>query len=100
MIKKKDWIFCPSRSHYQCLLKDAPIKILKNAILKWKSISLCFPKYNIYSSPISRGSIRIALDVACAIKKKKLNQRVYCFVGDMTSETGIMHESLKNNIKL
>ena len=42
-----------------------------NDILKWKSISLCFPKYNIYSSPISRGSIRIALDVACAIKKKK-----------------------------
>lgn len=100
MIKKKDWIFCSWRSHYQCLLNGAPIKILKNEILKWKSISLCFPKYNIYSSAILGGSIPIAPDVACVIKKKKLNQRVYGLVGDMTSETGIMHESLKNNIKL
>lgn len=99
MIKKKNWIFCFWKSHYKCLLKGTPIKILKNAILKWESISLCFPKYNIFSSAILSCSIQIALDVACAIKKK-LDQRVYCFVGDMTSETGIMHESLKNNIKL
>lgn len=94
-IRKQDWIFCSWRSHYQCLLKGVPISVLKKEILKGKSISLCFPKYNIYSSAIVGGSIPIALGVALAIKRKKQSHMVYCFVGDMTSETGIMHESLK-----
>ena len=61
-------------------------------ILEGKSISLCFPKYNIYSSAIVR-SLPIALGVAKSIKKIK--NKVFCFVGDMTSETGIMMESYK-----
>lgn len=97
-IRKQDWIFCSWRSHYQCLLKGVPINVLKKEILKGKSISLCFPKYNIYSSAIVGGSIPIALGVALAIKRKKQSHMVYCFVGDMTSETGIMHESLKYSI--
>ena len=51
-IKKKDWVFCSWRSHYQCLLKGVPEKELKKEIMEGKSISLCFPKYNIYSSAI------------------------------------------------
>ena len=94
-IKKKDWVFCSWRSHYQCLLKGVPSEKLTKAILSGNSISLCFPEYNIYSSAIVGGSIPIALGVALSIKKKGGNSVVYCFVGDMTSETGIMHESLK-----
>ena len=33
--------------------------------------------------------------MAISIKMKKAKNKVYCFVGDMTSETGIMSESLK-----
>jgi pyruvate dehydrogenase E1 component alpha subunit len=94
-INKGDWIFCSWRSHYQCLLKGVPERILKKEILNGKSISLCFPEYNIYSSAIVGGSIPISLGVAVALKKEKSKNMVYCFVGDMTSETGIMHESLK-----
>jgi pyruvate dehydrogenase E1 component alpha subunit len=94
-IKKNDWIFCSWRSHYQCLLKGVPEKEIKKEIFNGKSISLCFPKYNIYSSAIVGGIIPIALGAALAIKIKKIKSKVYCFVGDMTSETGIMHESLK-----
>jgi len=94
-VKKNDWIFCSWRSHYQCLLKGVPQKVIKKEILKGKSISLCFPKYNIYSSAIVGGIIPIALGVAMSVKLKKEKSNVYCFVGDMTSETGIMHESLK-----
>lgn len=94
-IKKQDWVFCSWRSHYQCLLKGVPQKKIKEAIISGKSISLCFPEYNIYSSAIVGGSIPIALGVALSLKRKKSNSKVYCFVGDMTSETGIMHESLK-----
>tara|TARA_B100000575_G_scaffold283141_1_gene275674 strand:- start:103 stop:729 length:627 start_codon:yes stop_codon:yes gene_type:complete len=94
-IRKNDWVFCSWRSHYQCLLKGVPPKILKKEIISGKSISLCFPKYNIYSSAIVGGIVPIALGTALGIKMQNHNAMVYCFVGDMTSETGIMHESLK-----
>ena len=94
-IRKKDWVFCSWRSHYQCLLKGVPKKEISEQIFDGKSISLCFPKYNIYSSAIVGGIIPIALGVAMAIKIRKQNSKVYCFVGDMTSETGIMHEAYK-----
>ena len=68
-IKKNDFVFCSWRSHYQCLLKGVPQKDIKKKILKGKSISLCFPNYNIYSSAIVGGNIPIALGVAFAIKK-------------------------------
>lgn len=94
-IKKRDWVFCSWRSHYQCLLKGVPKKKIKKKIFDGKSISLCFPSYNIYSSAIVGGIIPIALGMALSIKKKKQKSKVFCFVGDMTSETGIMHEAYK-----
>ena len=94
-IKKDDWVFCSWRSHYQCLLKGVPKKDIRKQIFDGKSISLCFPKYKIYSSAIVGGIIPIALGVAKSIKIRKQKSKVHCFVGDMTSESGIMHESVK-----
>jgi len=94
-IKKNDWIFCSWRSHYQCLLKGVPRELLLKEILEGKSISLCFPKYNIYSSAIVGGSLPIALGRALATKFKGESDHTYCFIGDMTSETGIAHEVIK-----
>ena len=97
-IKKNDWVFCSWRSHYQCLLKEVPPNIVEKEILNGKSISLCFPEYNIYSSAIVGGVIPIATGVALSNKLKKKKSKVYCFVGEMTAETGIMHECLKFSI--
>jgi pyruvate dehydrogenase E1 component alpha subunit len=97
-IKNNDWVFCSWRSHYQCLLKGVPEKILEREILKGKSISLCFPKYKIYSSAIVGGILPIATGVAMANKLKKKKSKVFCFLGEMTAETGIMHECLKLSI--
>ena len=94
-IKKNDWVFCSWRSHYQCLLKGVPRNILMNEILQGKSISLCFPKYNIYSSAIVGGSLPIAVGTALAAKHNKTKDHIFCFIGDMTSESGIAHEAIK-----
>jgi pyruvate dehydrogenase E1 component alpha subunit len=94
-VKNKDWIFCTWRSHYQCLLKGVPEDQLFNDILKGKSITLCYPEYNIYSSAIVTGSIPIATGVALDIKRKQQNNHVWCFVGDMASETGTFFENYK-----
>ncbi len=102
-INKQDWIFCSWRSHYQCLLKGVPAEEVKSEILSGRSISLCFPKYNIYSSALVGGSLPIAVGLALSLKLKgEKNKKVYCFMGEMTAETGIAHESIKysRNFKL
>jgi pyruvate dehydrogenase E1 component alpha subunit len=90
-----DWVFCSWRSHYQCLLKGVPEDLLLEDIKRGKSISLCYPKYKIFSSAIVTGTIPIATGVAFDIKRKNQSNKVWCFVGDMTSETGCFHENWK-----
>ena len=94
-VESEDWIFCSWRSHYQCLLKGVPQEQLKQDILDGKSITLCYPEYNIYSSAIVTGNIPIATGVALDIKRKGGTNHVWCFVGDMTSETGTFFENWK-----
>ena len=100
-INKNDWIFCSWRSHYQCLLKGVPKEEVKKEIMDGRSISLCFPKQRIYSSALVGGSVPIAVGTAMSLKlKKEKNTMVYCFMGEMTSETGIAHECIKYSINL
>ena len=94
-VKPEDWVFCSWRSHYQCLLKGVPQEQLKQDILDGKSITLCYPEYNVYSSAIVTGNIPIATGVALDIKRKGGTNHVWCFVGDMTSETGTFFENWK-----
>ena len=94
-VKLDDWIFCSSRSYYQCLLKGvAPVEI-RQEILAGRSISLCFPAQRIFSSAIEGGVLPIALGVSMSIKRRGEDSRVYCFLGEMTAETGIAHEKMK-----
>lgn len=94
-IRSQDWVFCSWRSHYQCLLKGVPRELVRDEILAGRSISLCFPAYRIYSSAIVGGVLPIAVGVAMSIQRRGENSKVYCFLGEMTAETGIAHESLK-----
>ncbi len=88
-VKNNDWVFSSWRSHYHCLLKGVPEMELERAIMNGRSIALNFPKYRIYSSAIVSGQISQAVGVAMSIKIKKENDTVWCFLGDMASETGI-----------
>jgi TPP-dependent pyruvate/acetoin dehydrogenase alpha subunit len=94
-IGPEDWVLCSWRSHYQCLLKGVPQDELKAAILQGRSISLCFAKHRILSSGIVTGAIPIATGIALDIKRKGGSNKVYCFMGEMTSETGVAHECIK-----
>ena len=94
-VTPEDWVMCSWRSHYQCLLKGVPPDELKAEILAGRSIALCFPEYRIVSSGIVGGILPIALGVALGIKRSGGTNHVHCFLGDMTSETGIAHECIK-----
>lgn len=92
---EKDWIFTTWRSHYQALLKGVPKDIIIKNIIEGKSIAQCFPDYRFYSSAIVAGNIPIALGTAVGIKKLKEDAKVWCFIGDMTSETGMANSAIK-----
>ncbi len=48
-----------------------------------------------YSSAIVGGIIPIALGSAMAFKRKQSSRKAWCFIGDMTFETGGFHECHK-----
>ena len=93
-VNPDDFIFCSWRSHYHMLLKGIPSTELKNDILKGRSISLCYPKWKAFSSAIVGGNVSIALGTALSLKLTNSKHKVWCFVGEMTSCTGIFYECL------
>ena len=101
-ISKDDWVFSSWRNHYHALLHGINARRLTNLILKGKSMGVISKKPKFYSSSIVGGSIPIALGTAIAIKRQNKQNRVFCFIGDMTYETGIFHEAYKyaTNFKL
>jgi len=94
-IRAEDWVLCSWRSHYQCLLKGVPRERLKEEIAAGRSISLCFPEQRVLSSAIVTGVVPIAVGIGMAIKRRGGTEKVWCFMGEMTSETGIAHECIK-----
>lgn len=94
-IRSQDWVLGSWRSHYHCLLKGVPREQLKQSIIDGHSIALCFPEYKILCSGIFGGVLPIAVGLAMAIKRTSEDSVVYCFMGDMTAESGIAHECVK-----
>lgn len=100
-IKPYEWVLCQWRSHLHCLLRGVPPEEVRKAIHTGHSVSLCFPKYKIISSGIVGGTAPIAVGLAWAAKRKNdenytgLQESVYVFIGDMTAQSGSVHEAMK-----
>jgi pyruvate dehydrogenase E1 component alpha subunit len=94
-VKNTDWVFSTWRSHYHALLKGLPSEWLEQEILEGRSITIVNKEEKFYSSAIVGGIIPIAVGVAMANKRKGINDTVWCFVGDMTYETGTFMENYK-----
>ena len=92
---KNDWICATWRNHYQCLLKGVPKEYLKEKILEGKSMVMNLPQYKIHCSSIVGGIPSIAVGLAAAAKMRNTGEKVWCWVGDMSAETGAFHEALK-----
>jgi pyruvate dehydrogenase E1 component alpha subunit len=94
-ISYDDYIFSTWRSHYHALCHGISPIWLKNEIMEGRSITICNLDHNFYSSAIVGGVLPIALGVSIGLKRKNSKQKVWCFVGDMTFETGIFYEMYK-----
>lgn len=91
-IKTTDWVFSTWRSHYHAFLKGISPNWIESEILAGKSITLCNIDERFYSSAIVGGTLPIALGVASAIKRDNGDEKVWCFVGDMSFESGNFYE--------
>ena len=94
-IKKNDWVISNWRSHYHALLHGIPPNKILKEIIKGKSMSLNFKEHKFVASSIVGGGLPIGLGIGLAIKRKKQNNKVFIFVGDMTFETGVFYECYK-----
>lgn len=91
-INKNDWVFSTWRSHYHALLKDINPDWIEQEILNGKSITICNTDEKFYSSAIVGGTLSIALGVAKGLQLTNSTEKVWCFVGDMSFESGIFYE--------
>ena len=95
---EKDWICCTWRNHYQALLKGIPPELLKDKIIKGKSMIMNLPEYKFICSSIVGGIPSIATGIALASKLKGTGEKVWCWTGDMSAETGAWAEAYKYSV--
>jgi pyruvate dehydrogenase E1 component alpha subunit len=91
--RKGDWIFSTYRSHYHWLLSGRSPQDLRKQILNGHSMHVYGKKF--FTSSIVGGVAPIALGVALALKKKGSSHKVWCFVGDMAAECGLVKECIR-----
>ena len=90
-----DWVCCTWRNHYQALLKGVPRDVLKERIMSGKSMVMNLPDYKFICSSIVGGIPSIATGIALAAKLKNTGERVWCWTGDMSAETGAWSEAYR-----
>jgi pyruvate dehydrogenase E1 component alpha subunit len=91
-IKETDWVFSTWRSHYHWVLKGISADYATELIKDGKSITMCDIDAKFYSSAIVGSTLSIALGIALSIKKDGGEDKVWCFIGDMSFESGIFYE--------
>lgn len=92
---EKDWVCCTWRNHYQALLKGVPQDYLKEKIMQGKSMVMNLPEYKFICSSIVGGIPSVATGIALAAKLKGSGERVWCWTGDMSAETGAWGEAYR-----
>jgi len=95
---KNDWVCCTWRNHYQALLKGIPPEVVKERIMAGKSMVMNLPEYKFICSSIVGGIPSIATGIALASKLKNTSERVWCWAGDMSAETGAWAEAYKYSV--
>jgi pyruvate dehydrogenase E1 component alpha subunit len=94
-IKEGDYVISNHRSHYHALLHGIPPEVVENRILNGRSMFIYDRERNFFCSAIIGGTPAIAAGIAWALKKKGSNNKVWCFIGDGTEDSGHTYEAIR-----
>ena len=94
-IQPEDWVLSTHRSHYHALLHGISPDWVEAEILAGRSMHLNSPEHHFLTSAIVGGIAPIAVGLAMGLKRNDDSANVWCFLGDMAAEMGIVHECLK-----
>ena len=94
-IKEGDYVLSNHRSHYHALLHGIPPETVKQKILDGRSMFIYDRERNFFCSAIIGGTPAIAAGIAWALKRKGSTQKVWCFVGDGTEDSGHLYEAIR-----
>jgi pyruvate dehydrogenase E1 component alpha subunit len=94
-IKDGDYVISNHRNHYHALLAGIPAEELRQKIVDGRSMFIYDRKRNFFTSAIIGGTPAIAAGIALALKRKGSSQKVWCFVGDGTEDSGHLFEAAR-----
>ncbi len=94
-IKEGDYVISTHRNHYHALLHGVDPDVLERQILNGRSMFVYDRKKNFFTSAIIGGTVAIAAGIALALKKKGSSQKVWCFIGDGTADSGHLFEAAR-----
>lgn len=103
-IKDEDYVITSHRNHYHYLLKGGDQYKLINELYgnvdgvcggKARSMNICDPNINFYSTAIVAGGCAIACGIGLGLKKIGSTSHVYCFVGDGAEDSGHFMEAVR-----
>lgn len=94
-IKEGDYVLSGHRNHYHALLHGLPPEEVEEKILGGRSMFIFDRKRNFFTSAIIGGTPAIATGIALALKRKGSTQKVWCFVGDGTEDSGHLFEAAR-----
>lgn len=94
-IKEDDYVISNHRSHYHALLHGIEPEVLTQMILDGRSMFVYDRSKNFFCSAIIGGTPAIAVGIAWALKKKGSKQKVWCFIGDGTEDSGHTYEAVR-----
>jgi deoxyxylulose-5-phosphate synthase len=94
-ISPGDYVFSNHRGHYHALLHGIEPDVVEDHILNGRSMFIYDRDKNYFTTAIIGGAPAIAAGVAYALKQKKSNRRVWCFIGDGNEDSGHLFEAAR-----
>lgn len=94
-INEGDYVLSTHRNSYHALLHGIPPEEVEQKMRDGRSMFMFDRERNFYVSAIIGGTPGIAVGIGWALKRKKSDQRVWCFVGDGIEDTGHFAEAVR-----
>lgn len=103
-VRYGDYVLATHRNHYHALLAGVSQRKIINELLGREnglcsahagSMGLISAKHRFYASAIVAGLCATAAGLGLALREKRLQTHVWCFVGDGATDEGAFYESVR-----